>query len=255
MRTMYDSITAADIPASARMVAGYVSGQWTWTTADWDRFPNAVKVRIATQANVNDGHVLDVEPGDATPAQAPGWVVKRRAAGIDPTIYCNASTWPVVRAAFTTAQVAEPHYWIAKYDNVAAVLDGAVAKQYINPPTSGGHYDLSAVADYWPGVDPTAPQQEEEPMQVKAAQDGVVYVPTYGKPGLYIQSGYGHNVTVKELTWIGPTPPAPEGGAYLGQEKDWTFHADRPGPVAVPAGAVVAAVLYSSEADFTAWCA
>src|SRR5207245_9944229 len=33
----------------------------------------------------------------------------------------------------------------------------AVAKQYQHPPASGGHYDLSVVADYWPGVDPVPP--------------------------------------------------------------------------------------------------
>jgi hypothetical protein len=92
-------------------------------------------------------------------------------------------------------------------------------------------------------------------MLAKAGTDNVVYVPTYSRPGLLIQSGYGHNVSVKELTWIGPTPPAPQGGNYLAQEKNWTFHADRPGPVPVPAGAVVADILYSADADFTAWCA
>lgn len=157
MRKMFDSITAADIPADAQMVAGYVNGTFQWSPGDWARFPNAVKVRIATQAYVNDGHVLDIEQGDATPGQAPGWVAMRRAAGVDPTAYCNASTWPLVRAAFQNQGIPEPHYWIAQYDNVASVPAGAVAKQYIDPPTSGGHYDLSAVLDYWPGVDSGTP--------------------------------------------------------------------------------------------------
>jgi hypothetical protein len=35
------------------------------------------------------------------------------------------------------------------------MIRGAVAKQYADPGThGGGHYDLSIVADYWPGVDP-----------------------------------------------------------------------------------------------------
>lgn len=154
MRTMHDSTTAADIPANAQIVAGYVSGRYRWSDPDWARFPRAIKVRIATQASVNDGHVLDVEPGDATPEQAPGWVRMRRAAGIDPTIYCNLSALPQVQAAFRSAGVPEPHYWVARYDGVANLPSGCVAKQYIDPPGSGGHYDLSAVADFWPGVDP-----------------------------------------------------------------------------------------------------
>lgn len=156
MRTMYDSVTAADIPATAKMVAGYLApSRYRWTNADWARFPNARKVRIAIFASVNDGHVLDVEPGDATPAEAPGWVMMRRRAGLaEPTIYCNLSTWPQVRREFDQRNIRQPQYWIARYDGVPEVYRGSVAKQYANPPTSGGHWDLSAVADYWPGVDP-----------------------------------------------------------------------------------------------------
>src|SRR4051812_12158924 len=101
MRTMYDSVNAGAIPRDAALVAGYLApSRYAWSAADWARFPHAVKVRIAIFADVDDGHVLDVEPGDATPAEAPGWVKRRRAAGIDPTVYCNASTWPTVRAKF-----------------------------------------------------------------------------------------------------------------------------------------------------------
>ena len=156
MRTMYDAVTAANIPADARMVAGYIDRikLLPWTAADWARFPNAVKVTIVKKASTNDGHVLDVEPGDATPAEAPGWVRMRRAAGAIPTVYCNTSTWPSVRAAFRAAQVAEPYYWLAVYDGNPKWRDdwavaGVVAKQYQNTPG----FDLSSVADHWPGVD------------------------------------------------------------------------------------------------------
>lgn len=153
-RLMYDAVTPGNIPASAQMVAGYVDGRYAWSAGDWARFPNAVKVRIAVFPWTNDGHVLDVEPGDATPAQAVGWVQRRRAAGVDPTVYCGLATtgysWAQVRAAFQAAGVAEPHYWVAAYPgNGAQLYPGSVAHQYANP----GPYDLSVVADYWPGVD------------------------------------------------------------------------------------------------------
>lgn len=155
MRTMPDSVTAADIPnpSGVAIVAGYIDGAYAWSAADWSFFPNAVKVRIAVLPSTNDGHVLDVESGDATPTQAPAWVAMRRAAGVDPSVYTSASEWPAVRQAFAAAGIAEPHYWIAQWDGVAALLDGAVAKQYANPTLTGGHFDASSVADFWPGVD------------------------------------------------------------------------------------------------------
>ena len=147
---MYDSVTASNIPTTAQMVAGYIDGRYAWSLADWARFPNSVKVRIAVFSSTNGGHVLDVEPGCSTPASAPGWVLRRRAAGVDPTVYCNTATWPTVRAAFAAQGVPEPHWWIAAYPGIGPVLyPGSVAHQYADP----GPYDLSVVADFWPGVD------------------------------------------------------------------------------------------------------
>jgi hypothetical protein len=158
-RTMYDSIRAANIKrniSNPQMVAGYVD-QYDipkWTTAEWAMFPNAVKVRIAKRATTNDGHILDVEDKLATPAQAPGWVKMRRAAGADPSIYVNLFTWPAVIAAFRSQRVAQPPYWIAQYDGKKNFpsREGitAVAKQYLGD-TNG--MDYSIVADHWPGVD------------------------------------------------------------------------------------------------------
>jgi len=148
---MYDAITPANIPVTAQLVAGYVDGKYAWTAASWARFPHSVKARIAVFSSTNDGHILDVEAGCSSPANAPGWVVRRRAKGIDPTVYCSLSAWPTVRTAFHNAGVAEPHWWIAAYPgNGAKLYPGSVAHQWQNP----GPVDISVVADYWPGVDP-----------------------------------------------------------------------------------------------------
>jgi len=153
MRTFYDAITPANIPANAQGVCGYVDGRYAWSAADWARFPHAVKARIAVFSSTNDGHILDVEAGCSTPGNAPGWVVRRRKAGIDPTVYCSLSAWPTVRAAFARAKVAEPHWWIAAYPgNGPNLYPGSIAHQYANP----GPVDISVVADYWPGVDHTS---------------------------------------------------------------------------------------------------
>ena len=154
MRIMYDLVNAGAIPTSAVLVAGYVDGRYRWSAADWARFPNATHVPIAVFPSTNAGVVLDVETGDATPAQAPGWVKMRRAAGVDPTVYCNTGVWPAVRAAFAAARIVEPHYWVAAYPgNGPNLYPGSVAHQYADPVTSGGNFDLSVVADIWPGVD------------------------------------------------------------------------------------------------------
>ena len=153
MRTMYDSVDVSTIPANAQMVAGYVDGLYANVYSLQRRFPHAVVVRIAVSSRTNDGHVLDVEPGDATPATAVAWVQMRRRAGVDPSVYCNTSQWPSVRKAFRDAGVPEPHYWVAQWDNTPSIPTGAVAKQYANPTLSHGQYDVSVVADHWPGVD------------------------------------------------------------------------------------------------------
>lgn len=157
MRSMYDSTTAADLPGDAGMVAGYVDGLYRWSDADWGRFPHAVKVRIAVFATTDDGHVLDVEKGNATPAQAPGWVAMRRRAGVDPTVYCARSAWATLQAAFSTARVAAPHWWVADWTGSPHLPAGAVACQWADSVLTGHHYDTSEVADYWPGVDPRPP--------------------------------------------------------------------------------------------------
>ena len=186
MRTMYDSVTPTDIPTSIGgrppdLVAGYIDGVPRWPSSAWGRFPNSVHVRIALDPATPDGDVLDVERGAANPDQAPSWVQRRRAAGADPTVYCNAATWPTVRAQFAAQGVAEPHWWIAAYPGWTdtagrpTLPPGAVAHQYTDPPASGGHWDLSVVADHWPGVEPNpappAPHITEDDMQLIVCPD------------------------------------------------------------------------------------
>lgn len=157
-RIFYDSVTAGRIPKDAVGVIGYDDGLYKWSVSDWALFPHAVHVHIAVFASTNSGQVLDVERYDASPDQAPGWVTMRRHAGVDPTVYMNMSTWPAVRSAFINQKVPEPHYWVAQYDNVQQIPAGAIGKQYYNNDALG--YDMSVIADFWPGVDaPPTPQQ------------------------------------------------------------------------------------------------
>ena len=139
MVVMRDSITAADIPTNTPVVAGYVDGNWEWTPTDWARFPNSVHIGIATRAS-SQADVLDVETGDATPADVPGWVARfHRPGRRRPTVYCNRSTWAAVKAALGTTEV---DYWISTLDGTQTVA-GAVAVQY----TDTGSYDESLISD------------------------------------------------------------------------------------------------------------
>lgn len=155
-RTMYDSTRPDDIPPDAEMVAYYVDGKYTWPQAWIDRFPNAVKVSISA-IGMKSAMVGDVEEGCIWPPEnAVDWVLDARRNGFDPTIYCNQlNHWQWIAAEFEHRNVPMDKWWVANYDGNSTIPAGAVAKQYKHPPQIGKHYDLSAVADYWPGVDTT----------------------------------------------------------------------------------------------------
>lgn len=175
---MYDGITVANVPSGSLMVAGYLDGIYANIPQMRARFPHATVVEIAVSAATPAarGRVLDVETGDATPAQAVSWCLAYPGANSDLTVYCNASTWPAVRAAFQAARVSEPNYWIASYGGDPAIPAGAVAKQY----ASNDFYDTSAVSPYWPGVDPvpTPPAPPVPPEDVVTPADAELFVTT-----------------------------------------------------------------------------
>jgi len=141
---MPDAVTAANIAGQPAVVAGYCDGQFKWSDADWARFPLAVQVRIATSAATDDGHAGDVENGDMTSWQAPGWVLRRRAAGIEPAIYCNLDTWPQCKSAFGVQAVPQPAWFIADWsDPTPHLVPGSAATQYQHDLAPG--YDLSQI--------------------------------------------------------------------------------------------------------------
>jgi len=152
---MYDGINslaagiAHDFP-NAQMVAGYLTGQYAWTAAEWALFPRASHVTIATTAGANAGDVLDVETGDASPDQCQGWISLRKRSGLyRPTIYCSLAIVPAVRQG-TGPYILGRDYdlWVADWDGTSTpVYPLAVAKQDRNTAS----YDVSAVYDdLWP---------------------------------------------------------------------------------------------------------
>lgn len=153
---MADSVTASDIPVGQfDFVAGYVDGAYAWSGADWKLHDQSRHIRIAVSPYTHDADVLDVEQGDATPEQAGNWLRVEVDAGRWKVLYFSAANFAAVHAAALANGVQDDQWgqWVADWDGVAVLPPGPVAKQYANPTLSGGHYDLSVVADYWPGVD------------------------------------------------------------------------------------------------------
>ena len=167
-RIMFDSVNPFAIPADAKMVLVYVDGIYKWSQAGRDRFRHAKQVTCSAIGAVT-AQVGDVEKDCIWPPhKAPGWVLRARADGYDPTVYVNEmNDWGPVREAFRVAGVREPHYWVANYNGVRAIPAGSVGRQYAHPSTppgnpqgpwhTAGHWDESWIADYWPGVDNGGP--------------------------------------------------------------------------------------------------
>lgn len=158
-RKMYDAISGSAVPTDGDLYAGYDDGNWPSAAALAARFPGKTVVHITVNPNDNQGVVGDGPPDNGAWDEWVNWTLNRRAAGVDPTLNTNTSNWSAGKAAFTAAGVAQPHWWIAQYDNDPTIPAGAIAKQYAT-----GAYDTSSVADYWPGVDPahTTPALSEE---------------------------------------------------------------------------------------------
>jgi peptidoglycan hydrolase-like protein with peptidoglycan-binding domain len=115
---MFDAIDLSQFPAGPVAVAGYIDGRWQTAAALAARFPNARHLSIAVSA-ADDAGCLDVENGDATPADVPGWYERQRAKGAErPCLYANASTMeagivPLVKSG--TIPRASVRLWSAHY--------------------------------------------------------------------------------------------------------------------------------------------
>ena len=118
---MFDSITLDAIPDAPEAVAGYVNGSWPTFAEVKRRWPHAKHLSIAVTSSAN-AECLDVEPGDATPADAPGWVKRQRERGVKrPVIYCSLSmVLPVLKAlAAAGIERHEIRLWTAHYTGTA----------------------------------------------------------------------------------------------------------------------------------------
>jgi hypothetical protein len=116
---MYDDINVSLIPVSAVAVAGYVDGRWPTYSQLVAKFPHAkFKLSIAVFSRDN-AQALDVEPGDATIAEAAAWVKRQHARGVKtPDVYTSASWGEKLIGTLTAAGLVygkDYRWWSAHY--------------------------------------------------------------------------------------------------------------------------------------------
>lgn len=194
--TMYDSTNGDNIPANAVLMMGYINGAWQSYYVMVTRFglTQVTILSITVKAHNTDGSwvladILDVENGDATPEEAPGWTQAMRLAG-RPIIapYCSRlSKWPAVLAAFKAQNIAPPDFIIADYTGQPHLVPGSVATQWTD---NGNIYDISQTNGSWPYSvtvpDPPLPPITSTPVgdkvlnvvAVKADANGNGWLPT-----------------------------------------------------------------------------
>lgn len=147
--TMYDSVDVSQIPVTAEAVAGYVGGTWKTFPVLVQRFPHAHRLSIAVNAS-EDADCLDVESGDATPADCPAWYhrQKQRTPATKPVFYCDTSTAPAVVDALISAGIYRGWYrlWTAHYTNAPHIETGSDATQWSNKAL-GRNLDISWCRD------------------------------------------------------------------------------------------------------------
>lgn len=117
MLSMFDTIEVGTVPADPQAVAGYVGGNWPTYSELVQRFPHAHHLSIAVFPS-EDADALDVEPGDASPAQAPDWTRRQHARGqARPVLYASRDTIPEVLSVLAGAGIARSsvRLWSAHY--------------------------------------------------------------------------------------------------------------------------------------------
>lgn len=114
---MFDSVTVDEIPPNAKAVAGYTGGAWPTYWELVKRFPHASVLDIAIAASY-DATCLDVEAGDAAPAEAPAWVRRQQARGVKrPVVYTSVSGMDQLLELLRQAGIGrdEVRVWTAHY--------------------------------------------------------------------------------------------------------------------------------------------
>jgi hypothetical protein len=137
---IYDSVKPNSLPAG-RPVAVYATGHYATSAAS---VAGHHVLWIDTQGGDPAANVLDVEPGDATPAAAAQWVHARLSTNPHAIaiVYTMRAEWQEVKNQMSTLpgwMHTKVRYWIADPTGTAHVVPGSAATQWY----WGNEYDIS----------------------------------------------------------------------------------------------------------------
>ena len=126
--TMYDAITLDNLPSDGKYFAGYVGGNWVTYPQIKARFPGATVLSIAINAS-ETAQCLDIETGDAVPADAPAWVLHQKTPR--PCLYASVSTMNTLISILNTAGIsrASVRLWSAHYTHSAHICGPSTCNQ------------------------------------------------------------------------------------------------------------------------------
>lgn len=137
---IYDSVKPGSLPAG-REVAVYATGHYATSAAS---VAGHKVLWIDTQGYDPAANILDVEPGDATPALAAQWVHQRLSANPHAVaiVYTMRAEWDEVKAQMATLpgwMHTKVRYWIADPTGQSHVVPGSAATQWY----WGNEYDIT----------------------------------------------------------------------------------------------------------------
>jgi hypothetical protein len=141
---MADSTDPWEIPRTFAQrpngAAPYYDGDYAWAQASVRIFPHVWRISVTgALSSAPHARVLDVERGDAGPADVDPYQGARAARGEQTTVYCNRSTFPAVVAA--APRWDQLLWWIATLDGnpawTAATMRAWLLETYGQAPAEG----------------------------------------------------------------------------------------------------------------------
>ena len=210
---MADSVDVNHLPDGMDAYAGYTSGTWPTYNAMVARFPHAFHLSIAINAGQR-ADCLDIEPGDATVADAPDWFhLWSPGHTPKPVFYTSASNAANLIGVLGANGILRERFlvWSAHYTNVSHICAPNVCGY---PAADGtqwadhGPWDESLLADYFFNQEDDVPLTPADIAAVTTAVQNMLRVEF---------SGPGHELhdrivqACRQAVVAIPEPPEPAG--------------------------------------------